>query len=516
MFIDARSLEDGRVFQSDVCIIGAGAAGIALATPLTHAGLRVDLIESGGFESELDTQSLTLAKVDGFPGLMNTMRLRYFGGTTNHWGGWCHPLEPFDFEEHAWIPGSGWPISLEDLAPYYVSAKKLIGIDSPDFRFNPSERQAAGDLPLLGTHCEEMEPVIWRVTQPTPTKMGAGVYRDGVDLAPNLRCFLRANATELIPHSSGRRLEHVKVATLTGRKLRFEARRYVLCCGAIENARLLLLSDSVIRGGVGNQHDLVGRYFCDHGTQRGVQLVIPAQEHLRIFQEERFLMPRQDEKKPRLWTGMLQGLPAPTKRPDGVGFRTTNAYREQQRTLGFAMIAGMTHKFRRVLKSALAVDALGTPPQMAGNYPMRSLSFVVVPEQSPNPDSRVMLDEEKDALGLRMTKLEVRSQEIDLRSRSEGRKAFALAVARAGSGRVRLEPLDDAPWLAGFGGHQTGTTRMANDPKRGVTDRNGKVHGVENLFVMGSSLYPTAGWQHPTLTIFALTLRLADHLKSLG
>ena len=227
-------------------------------------------------------------------------------------------------------------------------------------------------------------------------------------------------------------------------------------------------------------------------------------------------MPRQDEKKPRLWTGMLQGLPAPTKRPDGVGFRTTNAYREQQRTLGFAMIAGMTHKFRRVLKSALAVDALGTPPQMAGNYPMRSLSFVLVPEQSPNPDSRVMLDEEKDALGLRMTKLEVRSQEIDLRSRSEGRKAFALAVARAGSGRVRLEPLDDAPWLAGFGGHQTGTTRMANDPKRGVTDRNGKVHGVENLFVMGSSLYPTAGWQHPTLTIFALTLRLADHLKSLG
>ena len=75
MFIDARSLEDGRVFQSDVCIIGAGAAGIALATPLTNAGLRVDLIESGGFESELDTQSLTLAKGDGFPGLMNTMRL---------------------------------------------------------------------------------------------------------------------------------------------------------------------------------------------------------------------------------------------------------------------------------------------------------------------------------------------------------------------------------------------------------------------------------------------------------
>jgi choline dehydrogenase-like flavoprotein len=344
--------------------------------------------------------------------------------------------------------------------------------------------------------------------------MGAQ-YRDEIDHAFNLRCFLRANVTELIPHRSGQKIERVEAATLAGRKLRFEARRYVICCGAIENARLLLLSDSVLRGGVGNQHDLVGRYFADHGTQYGVHLVIPSQRKLRVFQEERFVLEEDKNRKPRKKRQFRDTKPVPSHhRSDKVGFRTTNAHRKKHATLGFAMITLVPHGWDRVLKSALAVDALATPPGRASRFPPRQLEFAVIAEQSPNPDSRITLVPEKDALGLRVAKVELRSQGIDRQSRSDGRRQFALAVGRAGSGRVRLSPVDDAPWMNSPGGHHSGTTRMANDPKRGVADRDGRVHGVGNLFVMGSSLFTTPGWQHPTLTILALALRLADLLQA--
>ena len=503
MFVDARSVDSGQVFASDICVVGAGAAGITLATPLAAAGFRVDLLESGGLEADPEIWVMTKARVAGREGTFGTLRLRYFGGTTNHWGGWCRPFEDFDFAPHPWIPDSGWPIDRADLDPYYDRARKILGIRRSDFRFDPSEYGQPGDPSLLGDDCADLEPVIWRLTQPSPTRMGGGRFRTKIKNSHMIRCVQHANATELLPYESGRGVRILNAATQGGRKLQFTARRYVLCTGTIENARLLLLSDSVIAGGLGNQNDLVGRYLGDHGYQWLGSLLIPSTRTPRIYQEERYLQARPKR-----------------GRADGVGFAATPEFRTKNRTLGFSMLmfSRMGPDGPGAPDSAPAVNDLvsvdgSTSGASKEASPMRDLRLLVVPEQSPNRESRVRLHRDRDALGLRRVELDLRTQKVDLHSRRESAKLFGLAVARAGTGRLHTNMLDSTDWSYGGNGHPAGTTRMADDPKKGVTDRNGRVHGVENLYVAGGSLYPTMGSQHPTLTIIALTLRLADHRK---
>jgi choline dehydrogenase-like flavoprotein len=506
MFIDSRDVHEGQVFESDICVIGAGAAGITLARPLANAGFSVSLLESGGFEVELPTQAMTAARIAGGAGLVPTLRLRYFGGTTNHWGGWCRPLETFDFEPHDWIPDSGWPIGLGDLAPYYQRAKKLLGIGRPHFRFDPSERGAAGGPSLLADSELGFEPVVWRLTQPSPTNMGKGKFRKFIGRHPKIRCFLHTNATQLIPDISGRTIRSLDAASLSGRKFAFRARRYVLCMGAIANARLLLLSDSVIPVGVGNQHDVVGRYFSDHGYLHGdLHLNSPSTpgSSPRVFREERFLLA-----DPPRWG-----------RHDGFGFASTPAFRTQHQVLGFSAIANLHPGYREAPPFAAAVEDLASGQEVDAEddgaaKSTRSFKLVIVPEQAPNRESRLRLHRDKDALGLRQVELDLKPMAIDFESRKRSAWLFGLAVARSGSGRVHFEDLESTYWSLGGNGHQTGTTRMSDDPKRGVTDRNAKVHGVANLYVAGGSLFPTAGYQHPTMNFMALTLRLADRLKA--
>jgi choline dehydrogenase-like flavoprotein len=289
--------------------------------------------------------------------------------------------------------------------------------------------------------------------------------------------------------------------TLSGRTLQFRARTFVLCAGSIENARILLLSDSVLKAGVGNQNDQVGRYFAEHGFMRMGLLMLPARSADRVFREERF----------------LDAAPPPDRRIDGIGFAATEVFRERNRLLGFSVILKPGEEKEDADPTAAAVDALDSPPDEDRDpaaYPPRPRVFtlVVVPEQSPNPESRVLLHPEKDALGQRRVLLALKTQEIDLRSRRECIERLALALTRSGSGRVKLFQRDADLWPSGTGGHQTGTARMSDDPRHGVTDANARVHGVSNLFVGGGALFPTPGWQHPTLTIVALALRLADFL----
>ena len=146
---------------------------------------------------------------------------------------------------------------------------------------------------------------------------------------------------------------------------------------------------------------------------------------------------------------------------------------------------------------------------------MRSLCAA---EQAPNPDSRVSLVEERDALGLPRIALDWRLTELDKRSLQAGHQAVALELGRTGLGRLQIEDWLTAdvttwtPTLTG-GHHHIGTTRMSEDPARGVVDGDCRVHGIANLYVAGSSVFPTSGSANPTLTVVALALRLAAHLE---
>ncbi len=421
MFIDSRTLDDGKRFDRGICIVGAGAAGIALAIELERAGFDVDLIESGGFDLEAETESLSFARFirDSVERTVGIQRLRQFGGTTNHWGGNCHPLEPFDFEAHSWVPDSGWPITREELDPHYDRAREILGLPHPDYRYDPAAVGVGGRPTLLrsgsggesgGDAGSRFKIVQWRRTQPGPARFGEQ-YREWVEKSERVRCFLYANVTEIVPDRGGARIERLRATTLSGRKLEFRARRYVLCCGAIENARLLLMSNSVVPEGVGNQSDMVGRYFSQHAFRKA-RLTIVGQEKPRVFQEEHFTKVKTDA----------------DGRGDRVGYATTPEFRRDNQMLGFSAIINPTWGYQQSLVlsrwSAKAVAELeaagGEKPQIAKpEARTRKLSIAFIPEQSPNRESRIRLATEKDALGNPMAWADLQTRDIDLRSRMD-------------------------------------------------------------------------------------------------
>jgi choline dehydrogenase-like flavoprotein len=505
MFLDAREMPDDAVLEADVVVVGAGAAGIALATGLESHGQDVLLLESGGFEPEAGVQGLYDPLSTGAPYPVPTCRLRYFGGTLNHWGGTCRPLDAFEFESHDWVPDSGWPLGRAELDPFYERAAPVLGIPHPRFAFDASERGAQGLSPLLGGSAD-FEPVVWRRTQPEATRIGE-TRRQAIRESRRIRCVLHANAREIALGDGSDAVRELRARTLTGRGLRARGRHFVLACGAIENARLLLDSDGQRPAGIGNGNDLVGRYFADHGFQL-MGWVLISNSPDRWLREERF----------------MRSLPAPGLRRDDSGFASTPAFRRRLRTHGFSMIAGPFDRIDAAGPNAAGVRDLtrgpdgmrvARPKTQPGQTPDRAtrlLGLLGVVEQSPNRESRISLSRERNALGARRSAIHHALREEDWRSLRESARHFGVAVARAGHGRVRLDEIDPTRWIHGGGGHHSGTTRMSDDPKRGVTDRNARVHETANLYVAGSSLFPTAGYAHPTFTIVALALRLADHL----
>lgn len=501
MFQDARQALDGTTFDTELAIIGAGAAGITLARALADAPFRVCLIESGGIEADAATQALAGGENVGLPyGPLEGTRLRQLGGSTNHWGGWCRPLDEIDFEARPWIPLSGWPIGRADLDPYYVEASRIC--EAGPFAYD----DVAGWEAKAGTTGFTLPGagMARRVIQfSPPTRFGA---RYGAELkgAENLRVLLHANVVNIQASDDAVRVTHLDLATLDGRRQRVRAKAYVLAAGGIENARLLLLSNGVQAAGLGNGSDMVGRCFM---------------EHPHLYSMGNLLL---RDLSP------LSALSLADHEIDGQGLRgnfmPTPGFLRAERLQNATFTIGVSRRFESRDEIGpdehpltgplldLLHDQTGT--RDSAPYGIR-VGIGGAGEQRPNRDSRLTLGETRDALGLKMSRLDWRLAPEDKASLRRNLRALGAAFAAAGLGRLQLSlPAGDA-WpddLTG-GNHHMGTTRMAADPKDGVVDAECRVHGIANLYVAGSSLFATSGAANPTLTIVALALRLADHLK---
>jgi choline dehydrogenase-like flavoprotein len=267
MIIDARILPAGTVIEADLCIIGAGAAGITIARAFEGSGFRVALLESGGLELEDDTQQLYDGKSVGLPYLdLTTCRLRFFGGTTNHWGGWCVPLDEADFEPRDGLPYRGWPFKKAVLDPWYAKAQEVCQLGPYDytpahFGITPDKIRPPFTGPLF-------IPKIFQVS-----KISFAVYRQELEKAASVTLYLHANALGFSASDNGREIIGIPVGTLSGNRLAVRARAYVLAAGGIENARLLLASGNG-KSGIGNEHDIVGRFFMVHLQFVGGELAL--------------------------------------------------------------------------------------------------------------------------------------------------------------------------------------------------------------------------------------------------
>jgi choline dehydrogenase-like flavoprotein len=496
MLLDARRVRPGTVLEVPVCIAGGGAAGITLARRLIGSGIGVILLESGGHQLETDTQSLYQGETRGERYFaLDVARLRYLGGTTNHWTGWCRPLDPTDFEERDWIPLSGWPLSYEELEPYYRAAQEVCEVGPLDYSAATwAKRTGLTLLPLSG---ELAETAIWQFSP--PTRFGAR-YRDELEQAPNVETYLYANLVDIETNRKGTRVEQVRVARLDGESFFVRPEVLVLGLGAIENARVLLSSDQGHPGGLGNRHGVVGRYFAEHPHSVVGVLVGSFNREFGKLYTDVVNLPGQALPAVR---AALTIPPERLRRHRLLGFSVALESEVRWPPLGKSLAAGVER---------LLVD-------LQRSRTVESYQLYLRSEQAPDPESRVTLSSERDRLGMRRVVLNWHVHQRERDSIRRGLELVSAAIGEAGLGRVySFVHAEDEPrvgsWPEITGGyHHTGTTRMGTDPTHSVVNRNGRLHDVENLYVAGSSVFPTAGFANPTLTIVALALRLGDHLK---
>ncbi|QHI98448.1 FAD-dependent oxidoreductase [Xylophilus rhododendri] len=546
MIIEASSVADGTQLETDICIVGAGIAGISMALRLAARGRRILLLESGHLGYDEATQALYRGSVadENLHSPPDKYRQRRFGGASAIWGGRCMPFDPLDFDARPHVPHSGWPIGYETLEPYYRDANRLA--EAGTFEYDAERAFGPEAAPMIRGFGSEVLRTDGIERFSCPTNFAAR-YRQRLELADDIQVLLGANCTGIGLDAAGTRVRGVEVATLAGRRFCVTPRQTVLAMGGLETARLLLASRDVVPAGIGNQHDVVGRYYmCHiagnvgtlavqgepdrvrHGYERSPEgiycrrrLSLTAAEQSRLGVANmvaRLHFPRITD--PAHGSAVLSGLfmarqlisyeygkRLKDSAPQSLSSRARhlwNIVSGPLDTSGFL--------WHWLTRRSLAVRKF--PSVILRNRHNR-FSLEVHGEQMPHPDSRVTLGDEVDALGMPRIRIDWRYSPADIESVRNTLKAFQREFARSGIASFDYDDRQleqDLTRFGAYGGHHIGTARMGLDPRSSVVDANCKVHSVGNLFIAGSAVFPTSSQANPTLTLLALSLRLADHL----
>lgn len=549
MILDASNLPDGHQLSAHICIVGAGAAGLSLALAMEDAGLDVLLLESGGLKAEQETQDLYQGTVadEHLHSPPDRYRQRRFGGSTTIWGGRCVPFDPIDFEARSWIPHSGWPLAYDDLLPYYGKANQLC--EAGSFTYTVGEAfDAEPRAMIVGFESAHFSTdTLERFSCPTDFGRRYGAYLRG---AKKVTVLLHANVTALGLNNAGSALNRATVSTLNGKTMTVRADQFVLAAGGLEVARLLLSNRDVHSNGIGNNSDVVGRYYMCHmaGTIGAIKLNHPNEVHHGydvdmdgVYCRRRFALSTDTQRQRRIGnfvarlhhpritdpahkTGLLSLLYLAKgiipyeygKRLHGEEHLSTQAILLHLRNVicdPFGTALFLIHWLRyRTLARRKFPSIIITP--RAGLY---SLDFHA--EQEPNPDSRVRLGTRRDALGIQQLDIDWRYTEGDVLTvqRALALLSDDLRCSEVGSFEYDMDSVEHEMTRYGaYGGHHLGTARMGTDPRNSVVDSNCRVHGIDNLFIASSAVFPTSSQANPTLTIVALALRLADHLKAVA
>lgn len=497
MLIDANDLENGHTVEADICIVGAGAVGIAMALEFDGTAAEVAVMESGGLEYDPVTQTLYEGENVGRPTYpLTANRLRFFGGTTNHWAGHCRPFDAFDFAEREWIPHSGWPITIDELEPYLARSQPIMELGEYDYdSLNEYARQLGlRTLPLDGKRLISV-----MKHQSPPTRFGTA-YRDELKRSRNVSVYLHSNVLELFTNETASHVDSADIACIDGPRYRVKAKHFVLATGGMENPRLMLLSNSSAPDGLGNDRGMVGRFYTDH------LLIRPAMDISLSRTDLDF----------RLYTdlhevngGLMFGImtpPAELTRQEKL-----TRFRFHLYNLG----PGYQTPVGGVFSDLDGAPEVAPISRDSGAH----IQVHMAMEPMPNPDAFVRLstdEDERDLFGQPRLEVKWLVTEQELANAHRAIEIGALEFGRMGIGRAYapiLEKPDEWPDAFTSGKHHCGTTRMADNPRKGVVDRNCKVFNVDNLYVTGSSVFPNIGHTNPTLNLVALSLRLADHLK---
>ncbi len=545
--IDARKLDAGTVIRADVCIVGSGAAGATLAAELVGSGHSLVCLEAGGWRQETAVQDTCRGafEQDTSHDPLELVRQKRIGGTTWQWGGRCFPLDEIDFEDRGNLRG-GWPISRDGFLPYYRRAHEHCELGR--FDYNLYEAVAAPPTPLITAGRPSLvdDNRIWRWSP--PVKFGRSCRR--LDSGSrDFTLYHHANVTCLQQEPGADRVCRALVAPAPGRQLVVEAKIFILATGCLEAARLLLMPSARSPQGIGNEHDLVGRYYMTHPVSEVglVEFSRPGQAVCGFYFSRdgvycRRMMNVTQSAQRELGLLNLAVAPwYPDPRDPSHGDPLLSSFALVRLALarsGVDWKSGAVH--RRFGESTevsrhLANVVRGSPEvaRFAATWvrrrwlSSRSLpSFMLAEakhgarlrfdaEQSPEPENRVTLDRACDAFGVPRIRVRHRVSQSDRDSIQRSLGIVGQELKRSGTARVEVPTgggiLDELEFKDGT--HQMGVTRMADSPRRGVVDRDCRVHGAPNLFVASSAVFPTSGFSGPTLTIVALAIRIADTVR---
>lgn len=502
MFYEPGDLTDAKL-EADVAIFGAGAAGISIAQALDDGRRRILLVEAGGMETDPAGQALFRTRSVGWPVETVASRVRAYGGTTEQWTGRTAPLDALDFEQRDWVSDSGWPIDYADLVEPYRAAMARCGF-APGWEADPAAKAAVLALP---DRPADLDPFVWRywaVSRETFQHWG-----EAVDAAfrrsDTVRVVLGAT---LVGLDGVGRVSDARLRLVDGRFLTVKAPIYVLACGGIENARLLLNILDATPSLLAQVEPALGRYFMQHPRARIAVAELTAET-----------------------SALMQSTFNYFKRPRGLhhetGIALSAAAQKREHLLNASAIwryealprlggAGLAAESRRAIESLLRRVRHREPLLGA----VRA-SLIVDLEQQPDRESRIFLGADRDATGLRTAIIDWRIGDMERRTAARFSDAICRWHIRIGLGAPAL--VDGSPEDGGFrkelmldSFHHLGATRMSVHPASGVVDRDLRVHGVDNLYVCGGSVFPTGGHANPTLTIVALALRLATKLADSG
>lgn len=539
-----------------VCIVGGGMAGLSMALALKGSGIDTLVVEAGHERLDEAEQSFYAGSVvDPSHANPQFYRQRRLGGTGGIWGGRCVPYDPIDFETRDFVPHSGWPISYAEVSRHYERAHEILELGAFEYRVDeafkgdgrrPKDMIAGFSDPHV--HTDRLE----RFSPPTNVwKRHRRAFREARDV----RLLSRVALVRLATDADRRSVEYAECVRPDGRPLRIRARQFVLAVGGLETFRLLKHS------GLGDRSGMLGRGYMCHIESRLGTLRLAADrpvmfgfERTRddVYSRRRLTLSESRQRELHVMNASVRLHHLPVFDPahgDAVlssmylaksfllpeyarNFAIEETGREAARFTGLDLLnaAGQKERDLRFWMGHARNMALGSPALLAfgadwmhrrylrrrrlphvalknrgGIYPLHYYG-----EQAPNFDSRIRLGEERDRFGVPRLVVDWRANELDRRTLLATFHEIKRAIEASGCGTVDLA--ENAPFLP-VGGHHIGTARMSADPGQGVVDGDGRVHHVANFYVAGSATFPTSGQANPTLTVVAMALRLAEHLK---
>lgn len=523
--IDLRTLSDDQQFESDILIVGAGIAGLVLADAMRGMGCTVTVLEAGGESLEPASQALYAAEMVATHHQGTTEgRFRVYGGSSTRWGGQLLPLASHDYELRPHVPHSGWPLDPAELSPFLFHCEQLLDVNHEPYTLEllcrlPHPRPSFTSNNLQPRFSKWAPFHARNVTR----TLGRRCQQDSA-----IRVFLHAPVTLIDLHADGKHAESVKVCTPQGTKFRFRARHIILAAGTIETIRLLLASRSVHSTGIGNDTDHLGRWFHDHLSVKAA-----------------ILQPHSRRQLLRQFAPWYLGNTRHT-----IKLESTAAWQAQQgclNVMGHLVFEAPESSGFTLLKQRLQARQSGStaprqvPSPYIENLPAESLDLAYLAwkryvrhrrwcpdsaaitlyidtEQQPNPESRIRLSSNRDALGMYKSVVQWQWGEPERQTFAAYQQLFDCQWHEWNFGSIHwLESFEPGSgWASNVSDiyHLMGGTRMSSTPADGVVDPQLRVHGINNLFVASCSVFPTGGSSNPTLTLMQLTLRLAKFLRS--